>query len=178
MAKLVFAMNQSLDGFVDHDHFALNPTPGLFRHFIVQTAALSASIYGRVMYDLMRYWDSDQPEWKEAEHDYAAAWRRQHKWVVSRTLTSVGPNATLVGGDPVGLARRLKSEADGEIFAGGPNLAGQLSEARLIDEFHIYLHPAVTGGGKPFFLGTRPKLRLAGTEPLDGGVIRLAYAPA
>jgi len=176
MANLVFAMNQSLDGFVDHDAFS--PSPGLFRHFIGQTAALSASIYGRIMYDLMRYWDSERPEWTEAEHAYAAAWRRQHKWVVSRTLTSVGPNATLVRGYPVALGRRLKSEVDGEIFAGGPQLAGQLSEAGLIDEYHVYLHPVVIGSGKPFFLGARPALRLAGTEPLDGGVIRLAYAPA
>ena len=175
MAKLVYALNQSLDGFVDHDAF--DPLPEIFRHFIGQTAALSGSIYGRIMYEVMRYWDTDRPEWTEAEHDYAAAWRKQHKWVVSRTIREVGPNATLVGGDPEGLARGLKAEVDGEILAAGPNLAGQLSEAGLIDEYQIYLHPVVTGGGKPFFLGTRPRLRLASTEEVVGGVLLLKYVP-
>ena len=45
----------------------------------------------------MRYWDEDRPEWDAGDHDFAAAWRAQPKWVVSRTLTSVGANATLVG---------------------------------------------------------------------------------
>jgi dihydrofolate reductase len=175
MAKLVYAMNQSLDGYVDHDAF--DPPPEMFRHFIDQTAALSGSIYGRIMYEVMRYWDTDQPGWGPAEHDYAAAWRKQHKWVVSRTIREVGPNATLVRGDPEGLSRRVKGEVEGEILAAGPSLAGQLSEAGLIDKYQIYLHPVVIGGGKPFFLGTRPKLRLAASEPITGGVIRLTYVP-
>jgi dihydrofolate reductase len=175
MGKLVFAMNQSLDGYVDHDAFS--PPPELFRHFIGQTAALSASIYGRVMYEVMRYWDTDQPDWGAEERDYAAVWRGQHKYVVSRTLSEVGPNATLARGDPQGLAGRLKAEIDGDILAAGPNLAGQLSAAGLIDEYQIYLHPAVVGGGKPYFLGTRPKLRLVANERIAGDVLRLVYVP-
>ena len=176
MAKLVYAMNQSLDGFVDHDAF--DPPPALFAHFIEQTAGLSGSIYGRVMYETMRYWDTDQPDWGQAEHDYAEAWRKQHKWVLSRTLTEVGPNATLVAGDPERLAQQLKAQVDGEILAAGPNLAGQLSAAGLVDEYQIYLHPAVVGNGKPYFLGTRPKLRLASSEKVADGVLRLVYMPA
>ena len=173
MAKLVFAMNQSLDGFVDHDAFS--PPPELFRHFIGQTAALSASIYGRIMYEVMRYWDTDQADWGPEERDYAAVWRRQHKYVVSRSLREVGPNATLVASDPERLARRLKAEIDGEVLVAGPNLAGQLSEARLIDEYQIYLHPAVTGGGKPYFSVAPPPLRLLADERMYGNVIRLSY---
>ena len=176
MAKLVFAMNQTLDGFVDHD--AMSPSPGLFRHFIEQTAGLSGSIYGRIMYDAMRYWDTDQPDWTAPQQAYAAAWRKQHKWVVSTTLKEVGPNATLVAGDPEELAKRLKQEVRGELLAAGPNLAGQLTRSELIDEFHIYLHPVVAGSGKRYFLGARPVLRLIGIEPMDGGVVRLAYTPA
>ena len=97
MAKLVFALNQSLDGYVDHMEFA--PDPALFRHFIKQVRDLTGSVYGRRMYEVMRYWDDDQPEWDAEERDFAAAWRRQPKWVVSRSLKSVGPNATLVEDD-------------------------------------------------------------------------------
>src|ERR1700733_7932764 len=97
MAKLVFGMNQSLDGYVDHMKFA--PGPVLFRHFIEQVRGLTGSVYGRRMYEVMRYWDEDRPEWGAAERDFAAAWRRQRKWVASRSLKSVGPNATLVEDD-------------------------------------------------------------------------------
>ena len=64
MAQLVFGMNMSLDGFVDHDHAAFAP-PGvaLFAHFIEQTRGLAGSIYGRGLYEVMRYWDEDQPVW-------------------------------------------------------------------------------------------------------------------
>ena len=86
MAKLVYALNQSLDGYVDH--MAFSPDPTVFRHFIDDVRAVSGSIYGRRMYEVMRYWDDDHPDWDAAERDYAAAWRRQPKWVVSRSLTS------------------------------------------------------------------------------------------
>ena len=94
MAKLVYGMNQSLDGYVDHLEF--RPSPALFRHFIEQVRDLTGSVYGRRMYEVMRIWDEDLPEWGAEQRDFAAAWRRQPKWVVSRSLKSVGPNATLV----------------------------------------------------------------------------------
>ena len=92
MAKLVFGMNLSLDGYVDHQAFV--PDPALFRHFIEQMPDQTGSVYGRRMYEVMRYWDEDLPEWDAEERDFAAAWRSQPKWVVSRSLKSVGPNAT------------------------------------------------------------------------------------
>ena len=113
MAKLVFGMNQSLDGYVDHMAFA--PSPTLFRHFIEEVGGLVGSIYGRRMYEVMRYWDDDCAEWGAEERKFAAAWRGQPKWVVSRSLKSVGPNATLVGNDVEGVIRGLKAELDGEI---------------------------------------------------------------
>ena len=61
MAKLVFGMNQSLDGYVDHQEFA--PGPALFRHWIEHVRGLTGSVYGRRMYEVMRYWDEDHPEW-------------------------------------------------------------------------------------------------------------------
>ena len=97
MAKLVFGLNQSLDGYVDHQEFA--PGPSLFRHFTEQVRDLAGSVYGRRMYEVMRYWDEDRPEWDAEERGFAAAWRSQPKWVVSRSLKSVGPNATLVEDD-------------------------------------------------------------------------------
>ena len=176
MAKLVFGMNQSLDGYVDHMAFA--PGPTLFRYFIEEVGGLSGSVYGRKIYEIMRYWDDDHPEWNAEEHAFAAVWRNQPKWVVSRSLTSVGPNATLVGDDLEGAVRALKAEHDGEIDVAGPDLAKSLTELGLIDEYRIYLHPVVIGQGSPYFAGPRPPLRLTSYDRIDGDVLRLVYVPA
>ena len=176
MAKLVFGLNQSLDGYVDHQEFA--PDPSLFRHFIELAHGLTASMYGRRMYEVMRYWDEDQPDWDAEERDYAAAWRSQPKWVVSRSLKSIGPNATLVEDDVEAVIRGLKAELAGEIEVAGPDLARSLTDLSLIDEYRLYLHPVVLGRGKPFFAGPRPPLRLVASDRIGEDVIRLTYVPA
>ena len=175
MAKLVFAMNQSLDGYVDHLAFA--PSPTLFRYFIAETQGLAGSVYGRQMYEIMRYWDDDQPDWGAEEQAFAAAWRKIPKWVVSRSLKSVGPNATLVENDLEGAIRQLKAERDGEIEVAGPDLAHSLTELGLIDEYRIYLHPVVLGHGKRYFADARPPLRLLTSDRIGEDVIRLTYVP-
>jgi dihydrofolate reductase len=175
MANLVFGMNQSLDGYVDH--MAFGPSPTLFRHFIEHVRGLGGSIYGRRMYEVMRYWDDERADWGAEEREFAAAWQGQPKWVVSRSLKSVGPNATLVENDVEGAIRRVKAEFDGEIEVAGPELARSLTDLGLIDEYRIYLHPVVLGSGKPFFAGPRPRLRLKASERMDEDVIRLAYIP-
>ena len=176
MAKLVFGLNQSLDGYVDHEHFA--PGPSLFRHFIEQVRNLTGVVYGRRMYEIMRYWDEDLPDWDAEERDFAAAWRSVTKRVVSRSLDAVGPNATLIADDLEVVIRGLKAELAGEIDLGGPDLAQSLTDLGLIDEYRLYLHPVVLGHGKPFFAGPRPPLRLASSDLIVDGVIRLAYVPA
>ena len=176
MAKLVFGMNQSLDGYVDHMSFA--PSPTLFRHFIEEAREQVGSVYGRVMYEVMRYWDDEHAEWTAEERSFATAWRKQKKWVVSRTLKSVGPNASLVEDDLAGAIRQLKAERDGEIEVAGPALAHSLTALGLIDEYRIYLHPVVLGHGKPYFAGPRPPLRLMTTDRMGEDVLRLTYVPA
>ncbi len=176
MAKFVFAMNQSLDGYVDHTAFG--PDRTLFRHFITAAAAQTGSVYGRQLYAVMRYWDDEHPEWNADQRAFAAAWRRQTKWVVSRTLDAVGPNARLVKGGLESAMKELKARHGGEIAVGGPRLAHSLGQLGLIDEYRIYLHPVVLGGGKPLFAGARTPLHLAAAERIGPEVLRLRYVPA
>ena len=176
MAQLVFGMNQSLDGYVDH--LGMRPSPALFRHFIEQVRGLTGSVYGRRLYEVMRYWDEDRPEWDPAELDFAAAWRRQPKWVGSRSLKSVGPNATLVEGDLEATIRGLKAQLGGQIDVGGPNLARSLTDLGLIDEYRLYFRPFVVGHGTPFFAGPRPPLRFLASDLISEDAIRLTYVPA
>ena len=177
MAKLVFGLNQSLDGYVDHMKIG-SPDPALSRHFIEQVRGQTGSVYGRRMYEIMRYWDDDLPDWDAEDHDFAAAWRSQRKWVVSRSLKSVGPNATLIEDHFEAAIRRLKAELDGELDVAGPSLAGSLTNLGLIDEYRLYIHPIVLGSGTPFFAGARPRLRLVASDRIGGDVIRLTYVPA
>lgn len=177
MAKLVFAMNQSLDGYVDHQKMG-PPHPALFRHFIEHVRSVTGMVYGRGIYEVMRYWDEDLPDWDADDHEFAAAWRSKPKWVVSNSLKTVGPNATLVEGDLEAAIRGLKAQQPGEIDVAGPVLAASLTRLGLIDEYRIYLRPIVLGSGKPFFAGLTPRLRLTANEVMGEDVIRLTYVPA
>lgn len=177
MATLVFGMNMSLDGYVDHEAFA-PPGVELFRHFIEQTRSLTGSVYGRGLYEVMRYWDEDQPGWSAPERDFAEVWRSKPKWVVSRSLNSVGPNATLVGEDFEAVIRGLKRDFDGRIEVGGPRLAGSLTKLGLVDEYQIYLRPFVLGRGNPYFAGAQPPLRLVASDRIGEDAMRLTYVPA
>src|SRR5215813_1689837 len=109
MAKLVYGLSQSLDGYVDHMKLG-PPAPAAFRHFVEQVRGLTGMIYGRRMYEIMQYWDVDSPEWDAQDHEFAAVWRSQPKWVVSRSIKSVGPNATLVPDGFEKVIRGLKAE--------------------------------------------------------------------
>ena len=176
MATFVFGMNLSLDGYVDHDAFA--PDAELFRHWIEQVRDSAAAVYGRRIYEVMRYWDEDRPEWSADERDFADAWRATPKWVVSRTLASVGPNARLVGPDLEREMRRLKGDLSGEVDVAGPELARALGDLGLIDEYRLYYHPVVLGGGKPFFAGPRPRLRIVGSDRIGAEALRVTCIPA
>jgi dihydrofolate reductase len=176
MAKLVFQLSQSLDGYVDH--LEMQPGPALFRHFVEQTRDLAGGVYGRRVYEIMQYWDEDDPDRSADEREFAVAWRRLPKWVVSRSLKSVGPNATLVEGDLEAAIRALKAERAGEIDVAGPDLARSLTDLGLIDEYRLYLRPIVLGRGAPFFAGPRPPLRLVASDRIGEDAIRLTYVPA
>ena len=177
MAKLVYGLNQSLDGYVDH--MAMGPPhPSLFRHFIELVRGCTGMLYGRRLYEIMTYWDEDVSDWDADDREFAAAWRSKPKWVVSRSLKSLGPNATLIGNDLEANVRKLKAELAGEIDVGGPDLAGSLTDLGLIDEYRLYFRPIVLGGGKPYFVRRRPPLRLVASEPIGADVIRLTYVPA
>ena len=177
MAKLVFELNQSLDGYIDHQELG-PPRPVLFRHFIERVRGLTGMVYGRRMYEAMRYWDDDLPDWDAERREYAAVWRSRPKWVVSRSLKSVGANATLVENDIEAVIRGLKAELVGEIEVAGPDLARSLTDLGLIDEYRLYIHPVVLGRGKPFFAGPRPPLHFVASDLVDEDVIRLTYVPA
>ena len=177
MAKLVYGLSQSLDGYVDHLKIG-PPAPAAFRHFVELVRGLSGFIHGSRTYELMRYWDEDSPDWDADDREFASAWRSKPKWVITRSLKSVGPSATLVADDFENRIRHLKDDLPGEILVGGPTLAHSLTKAGLIDEYRMYLRPVVLGGGQPYFAGPRPPLHLVASDLIADDLIRLTYVPA
>ncbi len=175
MATIVFAINMSLDGYVDHDRFG--PGPDLFRHWIEAEQRTTASIYGRVTYELMRYWEEDRPGWTADERAFAVAWRANPKWVASRTLREAGPNTTLISGSLEEAVGRLRSELEGEIAVAGPALAWELGQRGLVDEYRLYVHPVVLGTGRPCFPGPVPRLRQVACRPIGQDAVQLVYVP-
>jgi dihydrofolate reductase len=184
MARIVYSMLMSLDGYIagPDGNIALPVPKGeLHRYFNERMRQTSIALCGRRMYEVMRFWDSPDRETgaAEVEVDFAHAWRETPKIVFSTTLRDVGPNARLVNGDVENVVRSLKSEVDGEISVGGADLAAHLARSGLIDEYWLYMHPVVLGGGKPYFQsGLGLTLKPLGTGSLSQGVTLLRYAPA
>jgi hypothetical protein len=104
MAKLVFGLSRSLDGYVDH--LEMGPGPALFRHFVEVEREAAGSIYGRRVYEIMQYWEEDDPEWTADEREFALVWRRQPKWVAARpTSPASGRPSVLWAAIKLGKAR-------------------------------------------------------------------------
>ena len=73
MGRLIFGMMQSLDGYIDGPAGKVQlapPGPILSRHFTDYACGSDGFLYGRRMYEVMRYWDDDHPEWGAEEHAF------------------------------------------------------------------------------------------------------------
>lgn len=184
MARLIYGMLTSLDGYIaGPDGGPTLPIPEATLHWYFNALMKQTlmALYGRRMYEVMRAWEDwdKKADVPEVEMDFARAWQATPKIVFSTTLRAVGPNARLVAGDVENVVKSIKSESDGEISVAGAGLAASLARLGLIDEYQLFIHPIVLGGGKPFFsAGTSMNLKPLGSEMLAQDVMLLRYAPA
>lgn len=184
MGKLVYGMNVSLDGYVaspggDLEWAAVDEE--VHTYWNNQGQGEGVSVYGRRLWEVMRYWQTalDDPDLPEVMVEFARTWLATPKIVFSSTLESVEGNARLVRGDAVAEVARLKAEMPGEIGVGGPTLAASLIRAGLVDEYRVVVHPVLLGGGLPLFPSLdRPlDLELVETRRFGGGAMLLVYRP-
>ncbi|CAM3710048.1 dihydrofolate reductase family protein [Smaragdicoccus niigatensis] len=183
MGRVIFAMNTSVDGYVSGasggPFEAPPPSDELMQYFNELQRSAALSLYGRLVYSDMRYWDTEDSNRSAVEEEFAAVWRATPKVVVSTTLTEVGPNATLVSADVDAELRRIVASTEGVISVEGPTLVETMSRLGLVDEYHIYQRPVVIGGGKPYFaLGTTMNLTLLGVGKLPDDTVLVRYRPA
>ncbi|GAB3602936.1 dihydrofolate reductase family protein [Microbacterium aureliae] len=181
MARIVYGMLVSLDGFVaDPEGVITLPVPGraLHQYFNDLQHDTAVSVYGRRMWQMMRYWGEPDPDRDAVAEEFARAWAETPKVVVSRTLADAPEGVRLIREDPVGAIGALATEVDGVIEVSGPELAASLGRAGLIDEYRLYTQPVVLGEGLPYFAtGFRPELTLVGVETLPDEVVLTRYAP-
>lgn len=183
MGKLIYTLNVSLDGFVETPDHRLDWTTvddELHTWFNGDLSEMDASLYGRRLYELMAgYWPTagSDPEATDAMRDFGRIWLETPKIVFSTSLPAVDFNSRLVRGDVGDALARLRTEFQGDLEVGGPNLASQFIRAGLVDEYRLMVHPVVLGAGTPYFpqLETRIDLRLAETRTFDSGATLLRY---
>jgi dihydrofolate reductase len=181
---IVYAFAVSADGYIARaeggDIGLPVPEEALHRHFNEGQKRTALNLYGRNMYEIMRYWDAPPADSQPYELEYGDAWRATPKIVFSATLPSVGPNARLVKerADVERTVRELKAESDGDIEVNGAKLAASLIRLGLVDEFRLYVMPVVLGGGKPYFeAGLQLELTPLGVESLPQGCTLLRFRP-
>ncbi len=157
MAKLIYSMITSLDGYAEAAEGGLgtgaeDPEVHTFVNDLFRPVGTYLS--GRRMYETMVYWETalDEPDQPQHIAQYARDWQAAEKVVYSTTLDSVSSAKTRIerSFDPEAV-RRLKDEADADLTVDGPNLAAQAIAAGLVDEYHLFITTSVVGGGKRFF---------------------------
>ncbi len=181
MAKLIFTAIASLDGFVaDEDGRFDWAEPDEEVHTFVNELERSVGtyLYGRRMYEVMVAWDApdavaDQPSFI---HEFASIWQAADKIVYSTTLTTASTARTRIERDfDPEKVRELKASAEADIAVGGPGLAAHAFRAGLVDECHLFVAPAVVGGGTRLFPNVRAKLELVDERRFSNGTVHLRY---
>jgi dihydrofolate reductase len=182
MARLIYSAIASLDGYIaDEDGNFDWAAPDEEVHAFVNDLErrIGTYLYGRRMYDVMRYWETaptgDDPS--SVAKDYAVIWRAADKIVYSTTLATASSARTRIERDfDPQAVRQMKAAARRDLSVGGPDLAGQAIKAGLVDELHQFLVPIVVGGGKASLPdNVRVELELLDEHRFNSGVVHLHY---
>jgi dihydrofolate reductase len=184
MGKLIYAMNVSLDGYVetpDHGLDWARVDEELHTWFTDLARATDASLYGRRLYEVMSaYWPTAESDPSATDYmlDFARVWNEKPKIVFSKSLDTVGSNSRLVTGDIEEELGNLKVEFSGDLDVGGPTLASAFIQRGLVDEYRLVIHPVILGAGTPFFPALRSPigLRLLETRTFASGVVYVGFA--
>lgn len=181
MADLIYGTICSLDGYVADEQGSFDwAAPSKEVHALVNDLQrpVGTMLLGRRMYEVLVAWEtldtSDEPE---AIRDYARIWQAADKIVYSSTLEEASSARTSIERrfDPDAV-RALKASAEQDLSIGGPQLAAHAIRAGLVDEYQLFVVPAVVGGGTRFFPdGVRLDLDLVDQRRFDDGTVHLRY---
>ncbi len=181
--KVIVWMQASLDGRTSGPNGEFDwPVIGdeLHTHFVTTLAGAGAFCYGRRVFEMMAsFWPiaDELPDSTANQAAYARIWRPMPKLVVSRTLEDPGWNSTVVG-DADRIPDLVQSAAGDIYLFGGAATVAAFAERDLVDEYRVFVHPVVLGGGAPLFAPgpERRAMTLRGTHTFDDRVVELHYA--
>lgn len=181
MAKIVAAMNMTLDGYCDHT--VMTADDEIHEHYAELLRNSGAAIYGRKTYQLMEFWPTllKNPSGNKAMDDFAVAMDNIPKIVFSRTLKDLDwPTARLAKRDLKEEVLDLKQQETSPVVVGSPGLIAQATRLGLIDEYQLSVHPTVVGSGLTLFkdIKDRVDLKLINTKTFACGAVTLYYEPA
>jgi len=183
MAKLIYLMHTSLDGYVEDEQGDFGwtaPSEEVNAYINEVVSSFGTQLYGRKMYDSMVYWETAYAANNHAQFhlDFAQLWQADEKIVYSRTLAEPRSAQTRIERDfDPDAVRRLKADAERDMSINGPGLAAHALRAGLVDEVQMFVHPVIVGGGKRFFPdGVRANLELIEERAFRNGVIAVRYA--
>jgi dihydrofolate reductase len=181
VARLIYSAIASLDGYVaDEDGNFDWAAPDAEVHAFVNELErpIGTHLYGRRMYEVMTAWETmqtvDEPP---VMKDFAEIWQAANKIVYSTTLDAVSSARTRIERNfDADAVRQLKAASDSDLSIGGPGLAAHAIEVGLVDEYHLFLAPAVVGGGTQALPdGLRLSLELLDERRFDSGFVHLHY---
>lgn len=181
MRKLIFAINTTLDGCIDHTNQVVDTEK--MEYFTRLTREAGLQIYGRKTYELMvPYWPdvAKDPSSSKADLDFAKAFEALNKVVFSRTLKSAeDKNTRIVGTDLRDEVLRLKQEPGNYLLAGGVDVASQLIDLGLVDEYLFVVSPILAGKGRQLMEGVDLKeklqLKFVDSKVFQSGSVALRY---
>jgi dihydrofolate reductase len=182
LRNLIYSFGVSLDGFIagpggDIDWSA--PDEELHRFHNQQARELGAHLYGRRLYEVMRYWETADENPSAPEHvlEFARIWKDTPKIVFSRTLEKVEGNARLVRDGVAEEVAELKQQPGKDLAVGGAGLAATCIKLGLVDEYRLFVSPVVLGSGTPYFpaLDERIDLELVETRTFGSRVVYVRY---
>ena len=182
MAKLLYVMNVSLDGYIADEDGKFDwgaPDEEYFSFINDLLRPVGTYLYGRRLYELMAVWETDPAAAAQSPgtREFAEIWQAADKVVYSRTLAAASTTRTRIERDfEPEAVRQLKAAAERDVTVGGPTLGAHAITAGLVDEYHLFVWPVVVGGGKPVLPNkARLQLELLDERRLGSGVVYLRY---
>ena len=182
MRKLIYVINLSIDGCLDHTIGV--PDEELFDYYINLVRNAGMLVYGRTTYELMvPYWPdiAKNPDGEsKSDVEYAEAFDAVEKLVFSKSLEKAeGKNSRIVRTKPEDEIRRLKQEDGKDMYVGGVALPSYLIGLGLVDEYIFTIMPVIGGMGRRLMEGIsmpeKLKLKLVDTKVSKSGSVILHY---
>jgi len=181
MRNLIYAINISIDGCLDHTKMLPNEESFEFWTQLIRDA--SSLVYGRITYQLMvPYWPdvAKNRSMSNPANDFADAFDAVEKIVFSKSLDKAeDKKSRVVRTDLKDEILRLKLEPGKDMLLGGVDLPSQLIALNLVDEFLFIVNPVIAGGGRGLFeaitLPERIKLKLVDSKVFESGHVVLRY---